>query len=484
MDLRQFVRVLRTQAWLILVVIAVFAAGAIGFDSARRPLFAAETQLFVSTSGAPADLSQTYQGGLFAQQRVQSYAQIVDSPVMVQRIISQLRLKDSVRDLQGEISASVPVDTVLIDITVTDRSAVRAKSIANALAARFPGFIAALERSKNRSPSPVAISVTSPAELPTHPVSPKRAVDLGIALVLGLVVGVGGALLRDALDTRVHGGDVATAVVAAPIVGTIIFDRNTKSRPLAVADSRSKRAEDFRRLRTNIRVGEGFRSFVVSSAVASEGKTTVVANLGVALAQAGYRVVLVDADLRHPKLGALFGVASQVGLGDVLTGGVEMVDALRRWRDGLHLEILPAGTIPSNPSELLGSERLPTMLHKLVRRCDIILFDSPALLEVTDAAVVGKMTSGVLLVTRPSITRVDELESAVESLRAADADVFGLILNGMPSRDRYRPRAQPAGGSNTDASIPVPSRRGTRVARRPRRAPANAPADSTDDESA
>jgi succinoglycan biosynthesis transport protein ExoP len=459
MDLRQFVRTLRDRWLLIVLSLILFVGAALAFDAVRKPTYAADTQLFVSTSEASQDLSQTYQGGLFAQQRVQSYAQIVDSPAMVKQIIARLRLNATVREIQDEISASVPVDTVLINVTVKDRSPVRAKRIADAVAVTFPSFVNSLEQPQSRSASPVKISITSRAELPTSPVSPARLIDLALALLLGLVVGVGAAFARDAFDTHVRDADGAAAVVGAPVIGRITHLHRQKGR-LAVADGRSKQAEDFRRLRTNIRAGQGFRSLVVSSAVPSEGKTTVVANLGIALAQAGFHVVLVDADLRHPMLGRVLGLSNKAGLSDVLAGRAQPNEAILRWRQGYQLDVLPAGTIPQNPSELLGSERLNRLLGMFQKRCDIVIFDSPAVLEFTDAAVVGKLTSDLLLVSRPSAIHVDELESATEALRAAGVLVSGLVLNGVrASRNHYRSDREGGGRLPESEHVPVPSRK-------------------------
>ena len=145
MELKQYVRLFRAHWLLILAIVVVCVGAAAAFAWTRTPVYAARSQLFVSTSGVPADLSQTYEGGLFTQQRVLSYAQIVSSPAVVKAAIAQLGLRDSVRKLQGEISASVPTDTVLINVTVKDRSPRRAKAIADAVSYQFASFVNRLE---------------------------------------------------------------------------------------------------------------------------------------------------------------------------------------------------------------------------------------------------------------------------------------------------------------------------------------------------
>jgi capsular exopolysaccharide synthesis family protein len=142
--------------------------------------------------------------------------------------------------------------------------------------------------------------------------------------------------------------------------------------------------------RTNLRVlgvDRGAHSLVISSAVASEGKTLIVANLGVAFAQAGYRVILVDADLRQPKLAEVLGLSSTVGLTDVLVDMTPVEVALQTWRHGFPLEVLVSGSQPPpNPSELLSSERFASVLGLLTNRVDVVILDAPALLPVTTAA--------------------------------------------------------------------------------------------------
>jgi succinoglycan biosynthesis transport protein ExoP len=442
MSLQQYVRVLRAH-WLLIVVSVLVCTVAAGLLAWTRPaIYAARTQLFVSTPGVPADLSQTYQGGLFSQQRVLSYAQIVSSPAVAEAVITQLSLPENVRQLQGKIRASVPTDTVLINVTVRDRSPQRARVIADALGEQFSSFVNALETRPGDRNSPVKVSVASRAQLPTHPVSPRKSVYLAFGVLAGLVLGILGAVLREALDKRIRGEDDAAAIAGAPVLGSIVEDPDADSRPLIVVnDPFSLRAEAYRRLRTNLgvlSVDHSLRSFVVSSAVPSEGKTLVVANLGIAFAQAGYRVVLVDADLRLPKLAEVLGLSSTVGLTNVLVDDVPVEAALQIWPDGLPLQVLGSGPHTPNPSELLGSQRFATVLEQLTDRADVVILDAPALLPFTDAAIVARMTSGLILVTRVASTRTDQLQTATESLRAVDERVVGVVLNRLPARGTSR----------------------------------------------
>jgi polysaccharide biosynthesis transport protein len=445
MDLHQYARVLRTH-WVLIalsVLACMLAAAALAWT--RTPVYAAQSQLFVSTTGGPIDPSQTYQGGLFAQQRVQSYARIVASPSVAQAVIKQLGLKETVPQLQAKIGASVPADTVLIDITAKDQSPRQAKAIADAVGDHFSEFVNTLETPQGQQRSPVKVTVTSRGEVPTHPVSPKKALTLVLGGFLGLVLGLGGAVLREALNRRIRSEDHAATVADAPVLGSIVEDPHADTRPLVVVDDpASVAAEAYRRLRTNLRAlsaDRHVRSFVVSSAVASEGKTLITANLGIAFAQAGARVILVDADLRRPALTDVLGLPSTVGLSTVLAEELPVEASLQTWREGLALEVLASGWQPSDPSELLESARFAAVLESLTQRADLVILDAPALLPVADATILARLTRGIVMVASLASTRTEQLDAAARALDAVDAQLLGVVLNRLPARSAWRYRS-------------------------------------------
>jgi capsular exopolysaccharide synthesis family protein len=212
------------------------------------------------------------------------------------------------------------------------------------------------------------------------------------------------------------------------------------------------RGEEFRHLRTNIRflsVDRQIGSFVVTSAMPGEGKTSTASNLAIALAQAGQPVVIVDADMRRPSVADTFGISGAVGLADVLLGEVSLRDAVQKWRPDLPLYILPSGPTPPNPSELLGSQQLEKLIQSMRETNMIVVFDSPPLLPVTDAAVLARATDGALLVARVGKTRTDQLETAAEVLRTANAPILGAIAN----RVRRRKKADGYGAYTYSAQV-------------------------------
>jgi succinoglycan biosynthesis transport protein ExoP len=237
MELNQYVALLRAHWLLVLVTVGACLVGAGLLAWTRTPTYAAQTQSFLSTSGPGADPSQTYQGGLFAQQRVQSYAPIVSSPAVTKAVIEQLGLHESVRQLQAQIQASVPTDTVLLDITVKDHSPRRAAAIANAVTTHFAAFVGTLENPQGGRRSPVKVIVTSPADVPTAPVSPRKPVYLALGALFGLLLGIGAAVLRETLGKGTRTEDDAAIIARAPGLGGIADDPEADRRPLPTSSN-------------------------------------------------------------------------------------------------------------------------------------------------------------------------------------------------------------------------------------------------------
>jgi len=214
------------------------------------------------------------------------------------------------------------------------------------------------------------------------------------------------------------------------VVGDIAFDADAGRHPLIIRDEvNSARSEAFRSLRTNIQFlrTSGAPTIAVTSARPSEGKTTTTANLGIALSKSGMRTVIIDADLRRPNVAAVMSLEGAVGLTDLLVGRVELDDVLQDWGlDGL--SVLPAGTIPPNPSELIGSEAMARVLAELAANYDVVLVDTPPVLAVTDSALVSTLVSTTLLVTAANQTKRSDVRLAIEALARVGQQVAGIVL--------------------------------------------------------
>ncbi len=437
MDLRDYGRILRKRWLSIVLCMLLGGAAAVGVSALQTPVYEAQTQLFVSAQSSSSNLADAAQGGIFTQQRVKSYAQIVTSPDVLQPVIDRLGLTMTPDKLANQITASAPLDTVLINVAVDDTSAQRAMDIANAVSTEFTSQVLILETPVGGGDSPVKVTVVKQADKPLVPVSPRTKVNLALGLLLGLAVGIGIAVFRETLDTTIKRIDDLARVTGAGALGMIAFDSDAAKHPLITAiDPSSTRSESFRTLRTNLQfvdIDRPPRTVVITSAVAGEGKSTTACNLAITLAQAGIRVALVESDLRRPKIAEYLGVEGSVGLTSVLIGRASLDDALQTWgRCGL--AVLASGPIPPNPSELLGSGHMVALLRQLQQRFDVVIIDAPPLLPVTDAAVLSRICDGAVLVVRYGKTRREQLERTAQALHTVDARILGTVMNMAPTK--------------------------------------------------
>ena len=436
MDLREYVSLLRRR-WLLIASVTVAALlVAVGATLLTTPRYESTTQLFVSTQGG-SDSADLAQGNSFSQQRVKSYAEIATSPAVLGPVIDQLGLQTTPAQLARSVTAEAPLDTVLIDVAVRDPSAVRAQRIADAVASQFSATIVSLEQPATGNRTPVRATVVKAATVSDSPVSPRVPLDLALGLLVGLVLGIAAAVLRSVLDTSVRSESDVQEVTGAAVLGGIAFDPDAERRPLIVqADPHGVRAEAFRQLRTNLQFVEltaGSRSIVFTSSVPGEGKSTTTANLALTLAAAGSSVALVEGDLRRPKVAEYLGLEGAVGLTDVLIGHAELDDVLQPWGDGA-MQVLACGTIPPNPSELLGSDGMRRVLADLEARFDHVLVDAPPLLPVTDAAILSRLVGGAVVVVGARRVHREGLRRAIATLASVDARILGTVVNRLPTR--------------------------------------------------
>jgi len=433
-EIRDYLRILRNRWKLITAVLALGVLAALAFSLLTTPKYAASTQLFVSTTGQE-NTTAAYQGGLFSQQRVTSYSELIQGQQVAQRVVDTLKLPVGAAQVASEVSVNVKTDTVILGVTVTDPSPERARDIANALSQQFTQLVTELETPQGSTSAAAKVTVVQQASLPTTPVVPQTTRNIALGAVVGLLLGIGLAVLRDRLDNTVKDRREVVEATQAAVIGTVPFDSDRPKHPLAsFGEGHSSSAEAYRQVRTNLQfldVDNPPRAMVITSAVPNEGKTTTALNLAFALGESGNRVVLVEADLRRPRLAKYLQLVENVGMTNVLSGTAELDDVLQPTVNP-SVTLLASGPHPPNPSELLGSSRLQTLLATLRGRFDYIVFDAPPLLPVTDAAVLTAHADGAILVARHGHTERDKLGRAAESLRSVDARVLGTILNMIP----------------------------------------------------
>ncbi|PKO17339.1 MAG: protein tyrosine kinase, partial [Chloroflexi bacterium HGW-Chloroflexi-1] len=244
------------------------------------------------------------------------------------------------------------------------------------------------------------IAIAKPARVPEEPIRPRTMTNTLLAAVVGAMIAVGAVFLIEYLDDTIKTPDDVARVSGLSTLGAI---------------ARLKETGGTRQL--------------------SEGKSTTAANLAVVMAQTGQRVVLVDTDLRRPVMHKVFGAANNTGLTSALLNGDQVVlDGHLQGTEVENLSLLTSGPIPPNPSELLGSHRMARLVEKLVGQADLVIFDSPPVLAVTDAAVMGRQVDGVLLVVDAGQTREQVVAQAAAELQKTGANLLGVVLNRLDSR--------------------------------------------------
>ena len=436
MELTEYVRILR-RSW-VLIVAATLAGLLVGggLSILTKPTYVADTQLFVAiqSSGSVQELQQ---GNTFSQARVQSYVKTVDSPIVLQPAIDKLGLDTTAAELASRVRASTELNTVLINISVSDSSPVQAAAVAQAIANSLIQVIDTLERPKSGGSSPVSLSITKPATAPASPALPNTRLNLLVSLLAGLVAGMMIAFARNILDSRIRAEADLRRVTELPLLGGISFDQEAGRKPLLTqTPSQSPRAEAFRQIRTNLQFanisGEA-GSVLLTSSLPGEGKSTTATNLAIALAQAGQTVCLVDADLRRPMIGDYLGLDRNLGLTTALLGTAHVNDLLQRWGED-ELWVLPSGQIPPNPSELLGSDAMKDLIQALEEAFDVVIIDAPPLLPVTDAAVLSQHVGGVVVIVGVQKLRQHDLEKSIDALDLVGAKVLGVVLNRLPAK--------------------------------------------------
>lgn len=436
LNLQDFLNLLRARWLTICAAVVATVLAAVVATLLTTPLYKASTRLFVSTASGDS-LSDVYQGTLFSQERVLSYTELLMGETLAQRTVDKLGLDMDAGALADKISASAKPDTVLVDVAVKDESPVRARDIANALSDEFVVMVKELETPEDGSRPDARVIVEQRASIPDGPVSPNEKRNIALGLAAGLVLGVGLALIRDRLDNTVKSRETLQDITHVGLVGTVPLDKECRKEPVISFDrDNSTIAEAFRKLRTNLQflaVDNPPRLIVIASSLPGEGKSTTAINLALALAEAEHSVVVVDGDMRRPKLAQHLGVVGSVGFSNVLSGATSLDDAVQETRFA-RLSVLTAGAVPPNPSELLGSQSAKKVLSDLKARFDYVIVDSPPLLAVTDAAVLAASSDGVLIMTRFGSTKREQLAHAIKHLEDVGAPVLGSVFTMTPSR--------------------------------------------------
>ncbi|ROR90506.1 polysaccharide biosynthesis tyrosine autokinase [Nocardioides aurantiacus] len=416
--------------WLTLVAVTAVGAG-LGalLASSMTPQYTARSEVFVSVNNG-SNTSEIAEGASYSQDQARNFAAVVTREVVLEDIVDSLDLPMTVSDLRDHVSATVPLNTSIITISVVDTSAQRAAAIANSLSQGLAREIPQLAPSSSNSSTPLSLKPVERAVPPQSPSSPHTnlVIVLGALLMLSATVLV--LAVRDLIKGKVRSADQAVEITGAPLLGTITSHRALHKRPMASATENALRAEQYRQIRTNLRfiqMDHGHKVFLFTSSIPGEAKSTTAANVAATLAEDGVRVCLVEADLRKPRLAETMNLVDGVGFTSVLARSLSLDDALQPWGDH-GLSVLLAGEVPPNPSELLGSSRAQTLLNEIRTRFEVTIIDAPPLIPVTDATLLARFAGGAVMVVSEGTVEVRELRRAVERMGMVDAPVLGTIV--------------------------------------------------------
>jgi capsular exopolysaccharide synthesis family protein len=404
------------------------------------------SRIFFNLPSTP-DVAAQAQGFQLTTELLQSYARIATSRSAADAISQSLQGILTPSEVQARVSATPEQQTLLLDIAATGPSPSAAQQLAAAATKNLVVQISELESVKAVQIRP---QVVDAADASNTPISPRKKVDLGLGIALGIVGGLLAALLADSLDRRIRGTAQVTSMTGLPEIG-----RTPKSRALAKAPlyawgpEGGNLREAFRTVRTAVqflRPDAPPRSILVTSAVIGEGKTTTALNLAIALAASGESVVLVDADLRRAGLSSALELDRAGGLSAAIREPAAVGDFLLPGPQE-RLRVLSAGTLPPDPSEMLGSQNMSALVQRLTDMADIVVFDCAPVLPVTDAVTFATQVDAVLLVVRERVTVRHDIAETVRRLKTVGARPAGFILNGVSARASsgyvYGPESNP-----------------------------------------
>jgi polysaccharide biosynthesis transport protein len=513
--LRDFLVVLGFRKWTVLVITAIAVGAALGVSYQQTPTYESETQVLVKavvlpSGGAPvsepdlateqvlagsdsvtelaaaelgpgvasAELKDHLMVDVVSETKILLFRYTDPEPVEAQRRSAALaqayldfRREQTLADLRASTDAlRVELADLNRQLEGIGQRIDRARSPAerSALQARHNvliGQIALLQLRITDATAPRALQVGEIVERPlvaARPSSPNYLLNGLLALLAGLTLGVGAALLRERLDDRLRGREDLEVQTGAPVLAVIPHIeswRKRKATPvITLSEPRSSAAESYRTLRTATLFAvsqDAVKTVLVTSPHAGEGKTAVTANLGVALAQAGRRVLLVSGDFRRPRLHRFFAITNEPGLTDVLEGRAELTDAMVG-TSVENLRVLPSGAIPAQPAELLGSERMGRVIATVREMADFVVVDGTPTLAISDAVTLAPFVDAVLFVADAGRTTRSAAAHARRQLEQVDANLVGAVLNNFdPSKGhsyesyyryyyRYEPRNRAA----------------------------------------
>lgn len=426
MEFKAFVSLLWRWAWLIALVSLLSGALAYVASLQINPTYESRTTVTVTRRSA-AD-SEIWGVN---ERPIATYMELLRKRPVLENVIARLQLNTTPEALERRVRVSLTRNTPLIVLSVRDSDPGRAAAIANEIV----NLVAQQGREllgNDVTFSRYNLHVVEPALPATRPASPRIPLNVAVFIVVGAMLATGGVLLRDYFNDRVRSADEITRLTGARTLVTIPPQATGPAKPLVLRDPLSPVAEIYRRLRMHIEHAAEQRpihTLLVTSADNGEGKSTTLANLAVVLAEAGKRVILVDTDLRKPTLHTIFQQPNIRGVTTALQSDDASLASHLVPTGVANLDLLPSGPLPENPAEAINAPQMASLIERLKRHADIVLFDSPALLAVADPITLARLCDATVLVARSGRLRGDALVAAIDQLAQFEIEPLGVVLN-------------------------------------------------------
>jgi succinoglycan biosynthesis transport protein ExoP len=495
MNLQSYIDILLRRIWVVVITVVVTMAVVVAGTWLMRPSYTATATLRIAT----ASVSSSYQDYQFADRLINTYVIIATSQPLLDELDKQLNLSQPPKITVLSI-ANTELITISVEDADPNLAVTAANTLGNILITQGSEFYSGSGKSpseilkvqvdqaesdlnqatvnyfqlQTKIPPDQAgiaaagkevdlkqqlynsllsqyeqlrvkeavqanlISVVNPATFPEGPSKPNKLLNLGLGLVVSMIAGFGLVLIFENLDTTLFSSEQITAVARLPLLGRIPEERKKKKWQFPFNGS-SYTTEAFLRLRTTLLKtieDSSSKTLLVTSATREEGKSTIASSLAYLLSQSGKKVVLIEGDLRIPTIHKTFKVHNQLGLSDYLLERAEVYDTVQPTIYP-SLSVITGGRPTTEPVNLLSSNRMNTLIQELLKKYDLIVFDSPAVLAVTDASVIAPLVDGVLLVVKRAIIGKEKLEATIEQLKNVKARLLGLIINGEHISENY-----------------------------------------------
>lgn len=428
MTILDFLRMLRANLKLLLAGLLVGALLGLGFSLLQPKVYASSSTGYV-TVGEGTGVGDVISGSAAAKEKAGAYIPLIKSTSVAEEIIA---MNPSIgltpEEVRDSLTAVLDPTSALIVVTANADSPESAQALANSSLEAVAKVVNDIEGS-----STVRVIPLEDASINKAPISPNtpRLIALGAGAGLALVFAA--IFLRRTVDTKLRTRNDAADATKSGVLGILPVSDELTEQNILHTNSDHVSQEAIRQMRTNllfVNIDNPPKSLIVTSAEPGEGKSTVSTSIARAIAEAGQPVIIIDADLRRPTIAKKFKIDSKVGLTQVLAGQVELADAVRQF-ENTQLFMLPAGRIPPNPSELLGSDKMRQLVKELAQEF-IVIIDVPPVLPVTDAALLSTAVDGVVLVGSAGKTRKENLAEAAENLRKVSARILGVVINRAP----------------------------------------------------